>query len=636
MEEHAALLEKAIDLGSRRRYREAADTLLKLLRETEEYEEAYLYLGRSYHALGEYARAVEMLRHFLDLRPSSAAGYFFAGRSYLAAGRPRTAAVYLEHSLQLRPGFVSALQLLGYAHLKSKRLRQAVDVLSRAVELDYSNKSLFTGYLNALFVYALDRFRRGEFEEAEQLFRYLRNKGHDHILVHIHLGMIYRMQGETEEAVEAYERALSMSPDDEMLRFRLAVLLLEANRSREAFEHLNQITSIPEAQQLARMEADRFLAEQFYQQYNYTQALHHALQSIKRHPKDIYMRLLAGECYRELEEFEFAANHFRRVLDIDRRHLGAHIGITQVLWQRQEFAELRNRLRRIERLDPGNETAYYYGLLCEWKLESEPEQLAEQLHEGLNYLGDDPYLLLAQGDTFLRLEDYEEALRSFLRAVRTTPDFSLPYTRLIELHRQGVRVDGIDTIFDSYLNLEPQDRNIRGAYIHWLYREERFRDALEHIEQLLPDTDHLHYYNRLRAVCYRKLGDYASASVLYWRMLAAEPHKQEYLRALSYCLNREGKRKTAISLLERALDYLQNPDAELYLIYGVMLFREKSYEGALEAFREAATLRPNDWRPHYNIGEIYRRRGMKDFARRFLQRAEQLRESREQASDQRG
>jgi tetratricopeptide (TPR) repeat protein len=625
MDEYAELLEHAIELGAQRRYEEAVGTLLRLISKTDRYAEAYLYLGRSYHALGDYSRAVDVLRHFLSIHPSSAAGYFFTGRSYLSAGRARTAAAYLEKAVEIRPEFISALQLLGYAYLKSKNVERAVEVLAGAVELDPTNQRLLTGYLNTLFVYALRQFRRGNYVYAGELFRYLLENGHEHILVYIHLGMIYRMEGNKEDAEEAYREALRLSPDDELIRFRLAVLMMENGQLQKAFQHLDRITSIPQARNLAQREADRYIAEHFYEERNYTQALHHALEAVKRDPGDIQMRLLAGECYRELEQFEFAANHFQRVLDIDRSHLGAHFGIALVLWQTQKFGEMMNRLRRIDRIDRGNETAYYYRLLCAWKLESEPYELLGHIQEGIRQIGPDTYLFTALGDTYVKLDYHDLAGKWFRKAIQLTPTLPLPYSRLIELHRSGYTVDGVEEIYQNYLELEPKDRRIRGAFVHHLYRAERYREVLDQIALLLPDTDYLQYYNRMRAFCYRKIGDYASASALYWRMLAEEPQKQEFIRALTYCLNKEGKRKTAVSLLGHALDYLSGPSGELYLIYGVLLYREKQYEKALAAFREAAVISPNDWRPHYNIGEIYRRKGMKDFAQRFLQRSERLR-----------
>jgi tetratricopeptide (TPR) repeat protein len=201
---------------------------------------------------------------------------------------------------------------------------------------------------------------------------------------------------------------------------------------------------------------------------------------------------------------------------------------------------------------------------------------------------------------------------------------TLPYIRLIGLYNDGYEIDDIGRLFRDYLQLEARDRRLRGQYIRYLFQEGAYPSVLEQIDLLLPDTEHPVYYTRLKALTYRHMGDYAAATALYWRLLTEEPEHQGYLRALTYCLNKEGKRSTAIALLEKASSYLKEVDAELHLIHGVLLFQERDWERSLAAFREAASQRPGDWRPYYNIGEIYRRRGMRDFARRFLERAERL------------
>ena len=92
------LFREALEAGERRNYGRAARLLTHLVSHTDEFPQAILYLGRSYHALGRYDRAVLALEHFLKLYPGSEAGHFFLGRSYLALGYLHRAAA------RLRPG----------------------------------------------------------------------------------------------------------------------------------------------------------------------------------------------------------------------------------------------------------------------------------------------------------------------------------------------------------------------------------------------------------------------------------------------------------------------------------------------------------------------------------------------------
>ncbi|GAB1481576.1 hypothetical protein MASR2M78_03910 [Treponema sp.] len=79
-------LKLAFAAGARRDYHTAARLLEEIITETEAPSETYLLLGRSYHALGDYPRALLAFKDFLRYKPHSAQGLFFAGRSYLALG----------------------------------------------------------------------------------------------------------------------------------------------------------------------------------------------------------------------------------------------------------------------------------------------------------------------------------------------------------------------------------------------------------------------------------------------------------------------------------------------------------------------------------------------------------------------
>src|SRR6056297_3503039 len=92
------LLQEALELGRRRNYKQAVQKLLYLISADDSLDEAFLYLGRSFHALGEYSRAIDALRSFVEKRQSSSAGHFFLGRSYLAMNIYPHAAVHLRKS----------------------------------------------------------------------------------------------------------------------------------------------------------------------------------------------------------------------------------------------------------------------------------------------------------------------------------------------------------------------------------------------------------------------------------------------------------------------------------------------------------------------------------------------------------
>ena len=78
------LFEEALRAGRNHDYARSVEILLRIVGSTDKFPQALLYLGRSYHALGEHAKAAQALNFFVQQKPGSAAGHFFLGRAYLA------------------------------------------------------------------------------------------------------------------------------------------------------------------------------------------------------------------------------------------------------------------------------------------------------------------------------------------------------------------------------------------------------------------------------------------------------------------------------------------------------------------------------------------------------------------------
>ncbi|HPC70599.1 MAG TPA: tetratricopeptide repeat protein, partial [Treponema sp.] len=115
-------LQEALERGRQRDYAGAAQLLEEAIARQEAVEpEVLLLLGRAYHTLQRYPRALALFRDYIRLKPGSAQGYFFAGRTYLALGMNQQALPLLRKALELRPDDPQVLAMLGIACLKSKR-----------------------------------------------------------------------------------------------------------------------------------------------------------------------------------------------------------------------------------------------------------------------------------------------------------------------------------------------------------------------------------------------------------------------------------------------------------------------------------------------------------------------------------
>lgn len=618
------ILAEAIRAGESRDYVLAIDLLLKIVSETDAAPQAYLYLGRAYHAVGDYDAAIQYLRYFVKMRPKVSAGHFFLGRTYLTQGLSRLAIRRLEASVTLDPTNIHPIMLLGLAHLKERQLEQAVQCFGRAVEIDPNNRALYGGYLNALLVQAIRHFRDGKIRAAGEMFTFLAERGSGGIVPHLYLASIAKRYGDFETALKHYDKALMAAPSDQMVRMQRADVLYRIGDRGSAVRELRDAGVVVGGSPMDQAQVYRLNAVRAFQTGRYRKALAYAKRVIKNTGPDCEMHTLMGEALRQLDSLDRARNHFTRAIEQDRRNVDPHLGLALTLWQLGEWNAMLPVLDRIETIQPGNEISGYYAALCYCMLELPVEQTIPALLSQINVSGSDVFLCTALAGQFRRAGRDTEAEDWFRKAISVSDDHVPAYRGLLEILMESNRSADTIAALSQYLLRCPDDRPMRYELIHLLVEHERYAEAIEHLRSYLSVAESTEELQRLMGFCLRRTGAYREAAGVYRQLLKERPDNEDYLRALCFCLERSGNLPAALRLLARAFEYI-DPSPALLLIHGVLLYKEGELEAALSKFREVTAIDPSDWRAYKNIGMVYRRNGLKDLADKFMSTAEEYR-----------
>ena len=621
---YTELYKNALQAGEERNYRKAVDLLRCIVSETDELPEALLYLGRGYHALGEFERAVPHLKNFIKLYPNSSSGYFFLGRTFLALKEYYSAVKILKRGLELQPDNVHIRSFIGLAYLKAKQPGPAVQHLAFAVEHNPDNGSIYTGYINALTVRAIQLFHQGDFDLSRQMFEFVLERGNSDIFIHVYLGQIYKETGEYDSAIHHYDEALSQSPEDALLRLKKSEVLLLCGKQKDGMDIIREVKSIfPELspESINPQELNKLLAIQHFQRKEWKKAIHYGKQVIKLFGRDIDIHLLMGEASRQIGKEEAAYNHFLRALEGDREKLESRYGLVMVLWQTGNYEQLLKELNAIKHIDPQNEIFHYYYPLCLCKLERPVEETVPALQKEIRNTGPDVYLMSYLGMEYIKGGRSDLAEKWFLKCLALEPKHLDGHRGLIRVYTELDRPKEAIEAFNAYLTLNSKDHTKRNEFIHLLVKEQEYEKAVEEILKILPavkeDSDIL----RLLAYAYREIGEYREASALYRQLLRNDPKNENYLRSLVYTLEGAGELEEATKILSSALHYI-TPNASLLLILGVLYYRNNETEASLEAFRRVLTLAPNDWRAYKNIGLVYKKKGIHEMAENFFRKAE--------------
>jgi tetratricopeptide (TPR) repeat protein len=623
-------LEKAVSAGKNRDYRSCISILRGIYAEAEELPEVALYLGRAHHALNEYRSAIAYLKEYHRKKPASVAGMFFLGRAYYCAGYPKEALFQLKRALNGSPDSKQIETYLAFAYFKARRHDIALHHFSRLVEKDPENSRIYQAYLNSLYIQAIRTFHRGDISDAEQMFRFLHEKGVESVLLFLYMGMIAREEGRLHDALWAYEKALAMSPDDELIRYQYAVILNQLGRRKEALGELSSLKSISgEEADLDPGQSDYQLALRHYEERNFRKASYYALRMIKAGVDDTDIRLLIGECFRQLGEFTKAENHYTRALEMDRSRVEGRYGIAMTMWQTSRFEEMLHVLAQIERSDPGNDIALYYTALCLWKLNRSGPEALKMARKALEKNAEDPFLFNVIGELYAGTGDLTKAETWYEKAFKTDPSAQVPLENLVELHEAAAGENDDKTErklikeYEALIALADDNREWMRKRMILLYKREDFVECARAAEQFLKVAPEDIQALRIIGICHRKNDHYAEAARTYQHLLKKDPFNERFLISFLWALEKDGRRKEASAVAEKAAGAMKKPSYTMLLILGLLHYRGKIYDKAEEVFRQAVQVSPESWQAYHNLGMTLKKKGQDGIAERYLNMASQ-------------
>ncbi len=216
--------------------------------------EVHTSLGGVYSATGKSAEAIAELRRALELAPNSDDGYRRLGDAYRASGRRDEAIQAYQKAIEVNPYYWFNWNALGTAYYRFGDNEKALQALQRVTELEPRNAAAYRNmgvvyYQQDKWSQCIPAFQKSlEFEQnsttysdmgtayfylkryddAVKMFEKAVEMNPNYELAVGNLADGYRWSGRGQEAVAAYERAITLAYKD-----------LQINpRSASAMEHL--------------------------------------------------------------------------------------------------------------------------------------------------------------------------------------------------------------------------------------------------------------------------------------------------------------------------------------------------------------------------------------------------------------
>jgi tetratricopeptide (TPR) repeat protein len=262
-----------------------------------------------------------------------------------------------------------------------------------------------------------------------------------------------------------------------------------------------------------------------------------------------------------------------------------------VKMHQQRFAEAAGFFARARAADSrAARLAFSHATALQWL--ERPEEALAALKDAIRLQPDYAEAYFEAGQTLKRLDRLDEAEAMFRDWMGVLPNDAQARLELGGVMLDQGRPEDAETVFAAGLQ-QPASNQIKGALHHnyalALTRQRRGEDALEHFARAKALNPALPHSDAIRAEILQELRRYDEAIALSRRMIAEDPANPEWHKFHNEILYR----------LDRRDEYLKSYDgapktAPLLLSKAFFLSHEKRAREALEAYREASRLAPDD------------------------------------------
>jgi tetratricopeptide (TPR) repeat protein len=194
---------------------------------------AHLELGKISLEAAELAEAAKHLNQAVRLHPGLAEAHCELGKLYRRENAPGKAEAAFRQALRLQPNLTDALYSLGLLLRSTGRKEEAREYFAKVAAIQQARDA--TGKANALNADGIKYTNEGQLEEALEAFQKALAADPSFFMAAYNQGIVLGRLGRTAEAITAFRTVIRLRPDFVMGHYALGLLLkIQGDPSSEA------------------------------------------------------------------------------------------------------------------------------------------------------------------------------------------------------------------------------------------------------------------------------------------------------------------------------------------------------------------------------------------------------------------
>jgi tetratricopeptide (TPR) repeat protein len=279
-----------------------ASTILKVFERSQD-PEWLMLIGKKYLLQESFSIANSYFELVIALRKNDPNAAYMLAMSYLGADKVSLATRTLIRLLAAYPDMVEAELALAIIYYKKEEYDLSIDYLNRIISNAPENPRPYIIIGNCMLF-------SGQYASAESSFKKALMWDSNSLAARYYLALVKEKSGKWDDAIHLYRSVLSASPVKADVGLRLANLLIKEGRTEEAVELFKQLVS--------------------------------------SHPENGYHKLILGNIYRVLHQYDEAAHYYSLALEIAPDLAEAYINLADLQSENaQKVTILKDGLKKV-------------------------------------------------------------------------------------------------------------------------------------------------------------------------------------------------------------------------------------------------------------------------------------------------
>ena len=362
------------------------------------------------------------------------------------------------------------------------------------------------------------------------------------------LGYALLQSGRVDEAIAQFQKALEIQPDFADADYNLGVALDQKGLLDEAIDQFRKTLGI----QPDYPAAYNNLGNALLQKGNVDEAITCYQKALAIKPDDAKARYNLGSILAQQGRVDEAIAHFKRALEIKPEDAEVHGNLGNALLQKGQVDEAIAHFQKALEIKPDSAEAHY-NLGNALLQKGQVNEATEQFQKALEIKPDSAEACYNLGNALFQRGRVDEAIVCYQKVLKIKPDHVETHINLGSALLQKKRVDEAVEQFQQAINIQPASAQAHYDLSQVLFSKGQLDEAIAHLEKALeirPDYAKAH---ASLGVALLQKGRADEAITHFQEAVEIQPLNAEFHNHLGYALLQKGRLDEATAHLQEAL-----------------------------------------------------------------------------------